>query len=602
MSKRRWLCLVATALAFSPGLRAQTPLGTAFTYHGQLKDQGVPADGLHDFQFTLWDAEVDGNMVAGPVQVNDLDVVSGLFSVPIDFGAGAFNGNASWLEIAVGLPDEALTTLSPRQPITATPYALQTRGMFVDDNMNVGLGTNTPGARLDVGAGDIHLDAGREVVFLDNGQIRSHDDKHSVLFRRDENQLELREYGDIVLSAGATAGDETGSMVVKSSGNVGIGTADPTVQQHIEGSDLSLSAAAFMNEDLAIEDADAVLGLYSDVGGDWGSALSLGEVDAEGNLTDKWSFARRASDAPGGSALRLTYGPDANYAANTTVMHITPSGRVGIGTTDPEAALDLNGELIHRGGALKHLGHDLIIADPNRGDGGRALVHTGDGTNERLEINFANDFNQGTFVHGNLGIGRAPGTKLDIADGDIKVDMDRRLKFDAEDGRMFELGYDSAADTGVITAAGRNLEFNTGWGQQLTLRAGHGGIKFNIQTDAGNDETKMELTSAGDLEVKGDLVVSGAVRGDIGPNNGAPFPRPAFDSGWIDVTGSSHTLEHALGGNPDNYVVDVQFQQWFWFGYSNVGGAWRELSSTQITVVWEDGVYDQMRVRIWVYN
>jgi hypothetical protein len=692
------LLFVATGLWLAAGFHAHgEPLPTAFTYQGQLKEGGVPANGAYDFVFTLFDAPSGPAQVGSDVPVNNWTVSNGLFTLGLDFGVDAFNGQARWLEIAVGPPGEPLTTLAPRQQITATPYAAQTRGMFVDENLNVGIGTDspegtldvrgpnggdihlgmndagarivttdaagnlnlrprvdgagvfardgntdkgiqlygggmnlmqsvdldgaspfalsinphggnvgigtsTPGARLDVGDGDIHLDANRELFFSDNGQIRSLDDKHRVLFRRDENRLELREYGTIIFSAGATAGDETGSVVVRPSGNVGIGTSDPLTRQHIQGSDLSLSAAAFMNEDLAIEDADAALGLYSDVGGDWGSALSLGEVDAGGNLVDKWTLARRASNSPGGSALRLTYGPDANYAANTTVMHIAPSGRVGIGTTDPGATLDLNGEMIHRGGAFKHYGHDLIIADPARGDGGRALVHTGDGTNERLEVNFANDFNQGTFVHGNVGIGRAPSVRLDVADGDIKVDMDRRLKFDAEDGRMFEMGYDSATDSGVITAPGRNLELNTGWGQQLTLRTGHGGIRFNIQTDAGNDATKMALTSAGDLEVSGDLVVSGAVRGDLGPNNGSPFPRPAYDSGWVAVTGYSHTLEHAIGGNVDNYVVDVQFQSWLQFGSANVGGAWKELISTQITVVWEDSTYDQMRVRIWVYN
>jgi hypothetical protein len=261
----------------------------------------------------------------------------------------------------------------------------------------------------------------------------------------------------------------------------------------------------------------------------------------------------------------------------------------------------------------------MIIADPARGDGGRALVHEGDGTNERLVLNFGNDFNQGTIVHGNLGIARTPRARLDVGDGDILVDMDRRLRFDAEDGRFFELGYDSVTDTGLVTAAGRNLELNTGWGETLTLRAGHGGVEFNIQTDAGNDVTKMQLTSAGNLELEGDLVVSGAVRGDIGPNNGSPFPRPAYDSGWVAIAaGDSQILAHNIGGNVDNYVIDMQFKTSVQtFGINNFamggdrsggdtfeyGASWFGLDSTHIGVLrWPNSVSEEIRVRIWVYN
>ena len=37
--------------------------------------------------------------------------------------------------------------------------------------------------------------------------------------------------------------------------------------------------------------------------------------------------------------------------------------------------------------------------------------------------------------------------------------------------------------------------------------------------------------------------------------------RPAYDSGWVSVDqGGRADLEHDLGGNVDNYIVDLQFQ------------------------------------------
>ncbi len=123
-------------------------LSTGFTYQGQLRRSGLPYSGVADFQFSLWDLPSDGQLVAAPVAVHSLDVVNGLLTTVLDFGAGALNGNARWLEAAVcteacGGPD-TFTTLEPRQPLTAAPYALQTRGMVVDELGHVGIGTKNP--------------------------------------------------------------------------------------------------------------------------------------------------------------------------------------------------------------------------------------------------------------------------------------------------------------------------------------------------------------------------------------------------------------------------------------------------------------------------
>jgi N-acetylneuraminic acid mutarotase len=52
-------------------------------------------------------------------------VANGLFTVDLDFGPGAFDGNARWLEIRVqGAADPSFTTLAPRTPVRPSPYAL----------------------------------------------------------------------------------------------------------------------------------------------------------------------------------------------------------------------------------------------------------------------------------------------------------------------------------------------------------------------------------------------------------------------------------------------------------------------------------------------
>lgn len=129
MKRRLWLVFTFSLLAllFAVGIAtAGSPVGTGFTYQGFLKSGGSPADGAYDFEFRLFDAAVDGVQVGGLVAHDDVTVTSGLFVVPLDFGAEAFNGEARWLDIGVRSGGEtgAYTALSPRQALPPAPYAL----------------------------------------------------------------------------------------------------------------------------------------------------------------------------------------------------------------------------------------------------------------------------------------------------------------------------------------------------------------------------------------------------------------------------------------------------------------------------------------------
>lgn len=118
------LFVLLVTLIMSQAALAQT---TAFTYQGRLTDAGNPANGVYDLQFRLFDALIGGNQVASTVIREDVAVSNGLFTVTLDFGAAAFPGANRWLEISVrpGVSTGAFTALSPLQPITATPYAVQ---------------------------------------------------------------------------------------------------------------------------------------------------------------------------------------------------------------------------------------------------------------------------------------------------------------------------------------------------------------------------------------------------------------------------------------------------------------------------------------------
>lgn len=105
---------------------AQEPMGTQFTYQGNLHHLGTQATGVFDFQFSLFDEAENGVLVAGPVENADIQVQEGVFTTELDFGAEVFAGTRLWLEIGVreGESTEPYTTLKPRQALTATPYAI----------------------------------------------------------------------------------------------------------------------------------------------------------------------------------------------------------------------------------------------------------------------------------------------------------------------------------------------------------------------------------------------------------------------------------------------------------------------------------------------
>lgn len=108
-----------------PASIAATPLGTVFTYQGQLTDGGAPANYVYDFGFRLYDAATDGTQIGTKQSVSDVAVTDGLFTVQIDFGNGIFARDARWLEISVKADDEMdYITLAPRQPLTPAPYAI----------------------------------------------------------------------------------------------------------------------------------------------------------------------------------------------------------------------------------------------------------------------------------------------------------------------------------------------------------------------------------------------------------------------------------------------------------------------------------------------
>jgi hypothetical protein len=110
----------------APSAMSGTAIGTSFTYQGSLNDGGVAPTAFYDFRFTLYDAAAGGNVVSTSLEIGDVSVVSGIFTVDLDFGATPFGvAEARWLlvEVRPGASTGAYTAL-PRQRLSPTPSAL----------------------------------------------------------------------------------------------------------------------------------------------------------------------------------------------------------------------------------------------------------------------------------------------------------------------------------------------------------------------------------------------------------------------------------------------------------------------------------------------
>ncbi len=167
------LVILVLALALVVGLCGTSraaPLGTAFMYQNLLIDGNDVLDGPYDLMVSLFD-DPNGGKLRGTVLVDDLDVNGGWFEIMLDFGDGVFDGSNLWLEFATrpGEMDDpnVYVTLWPRYPILVAPYALYaintgpihsldaadgspTEVVYVDNAGEVGIGTKSPGAKLDV--------------------------------------------------------------------------------------------------------------------------------------------------------------------------------------------------------------------------------------------------------------------------------------------------------------------------------------------------------------------------------------------------------------------------------------------------------------------
>jgi hypothetical protein len=319
-------------------------------------------------------------------------------------------GNVSWGNNALLRPDQGGSLELGGNNETAGTGSPYIDFHFKDkkEDYNVRL-INDADKRLSLLGGDLRLETGREVFFADNGQIRSLDNNHRILFRRSENKLELREWGAIVFSPGAKDGTETAKATLTADGQLGIGTTAPKRLLHVEGSEIHSGGAG---AGFSFSNRESAWGSGAGERWVWYSTAKSARLWTETNgdqlqvhadgVVSAGSFAfgndsRLVGDQGGSIELG-----GSNTVAGTGTPYIDFHYKGKKQDYNARIINDADAQLTVAGtGVVKLECWDLMMGHSGRrGSPGRALVDGSDGSAKVLILNYDSDWGGGVRHYG----------------------------------------------------------------------------------------------------------------------------------------------------------------------------------------------------------
>lgn len=211
----------------------------------------------------------------------------------------------------------------------------------IDSNGNVGIGTATPLAKLDVNGRVRNTPTADGAPAGDKGleTFYSSVNDNSIIISVDRDPADaalkpLRMLGsNLEFWTGSALSNDAQRLTILPTGNVGIGTSSPDELLHLEAT-LDLNDGVF-NKISDINGQDAYLGVYRYGSGNRYGMISFDEPDGS-----NYSFLGSPTF---GTALNSASGKDIYLRiGNVDKMVIASDGNVGIGTSSPSTTLDVD--------------------------------------------------------------------------------------------------------------------------------------------------------------------------------------------------------------------------------------------------------------------
>jgi hypothetical protein len=466
--------------------------------------------------------------------------------------------------------------------ISNTTDGLDIMSMLYDTG-NVGIGTTSPAEKLQISTSmsssptsNIFLDVddsntvggGASIIFGTSASLGTATNYNAkiegVRSSLDNGSSDLKFYTTHVTNDGVASVQR---MVIKDSGNVGIGTTSPAQKLDVNGNIKMTNTAATTDTDKFVVSDSGVLKyrtgsqVLSDIGAAASSSLSnylpLSGGTMTGNLTLTGSHPKIILDSSGHVNLELDRG-SSSYDANllfktagtikwriwndgsddtlgirdevnaTEMVTFKTGGNVGIGTTNPSYKLDVAGTsrvqgTIHMYGAVRNYSGDFSLQNGVQDADILFKVNDGGTTTTPMMIDGANS---------RVGIGTtSPSGLLDVSNGVNSI-------FIESGGTYPELNADVVLRIGQRTeiwggGTGRHyLDVRDPNGNQNIKLNGEGNSFFSNNLGIGTTSPSQKLHVGGNIRVTGAYYDSNNSAG----TSGQVLSSTATGTDWISLS------------------------------------------------------------------